>query len=132
MFEESVFQNVQGLYMDRGYLYSTIEPLFTPAGLDELDVHFSITENNEVFIRNINIYGNDKTRENVIRRELDVYPGDLFRRTLLMRSMRKLHVLNYFDPTTLSPNVVPVDEDEIDLDISLVEKSSDKASLHNS
>ena len=130
MFEESVFQNVQGLYMDRGYLYSSIEPLFTPAGSDELDVHFSITENNEVFIRNINIYGNDKTRENVIRRELDVYPGDLFRRTLLMRSMRKLHVLNYFDPTTLSPNVVPVDEDEIDLDISLVEKSSDKASAN--
>ena len=79
------------------------------------------------YIRNINIYGNDKTRENVIRRELDVFPGDLFRRTLLQRSMRKLNVLNYFDPTSLSPNVVPVDEDEIDLDITLAEKSSDKA-----
>ena len=129
-FDESVFQDVQGLYMDRGYLYSSIEPFFTPVGDNEMDVHFSITENNEVYVRNINIYGNDKTRENVIRRELDVYPGDLFRRTLLMRSMRKLHVLNYFDPTTLSPNVVPVDEDEIDLDISLAEKSSDKASAN--
>lgn len=44
--------------------------------------------------------------------------------------MRKLNVLNYFDPTSLSPNVVPVDEDEIDLDITLAEKSSDKASAN--
>ena len=129
-FEEALYQKVQSLYMDRGYLYSSIEPFFTPAGEDSIDVHFSITENNEVFIRNINIYGNAKTRENVIRRELDVFPGDLFRRTLLQRSMRKLHVLNYFDPTSLNPNVVPVDEDEIDLDITLEEKSSDKASAN--
>ena len=129
-FEEAVFQNVQSLYMDRGYLYSSIEPFFIPVGDDSLDIHFSITENNKVYIRNINIYGNDKTRENVIRRELDVFPGDLFRRTLLQRSMRKLNVLNYFDPTSLSPNVVPVDEDEIDLDITLAEKSSDKASAN--
>ena len=130
VFEEAVYQNVQSLYMDRGYLYSSIEPSFTPIGDDSLDVHFSITENNQVYIRNINIYGNDKTRENVIRRELDVFPGDLFRRTLMMRSMQKLHVLNYFDPTSLSPNVVPVDEDEIDLDITLSEKSSDRASAN--
>ncbi|MEA1882356.1 MAG: outer membrane protein assembly factor BamA [Candidatus Marinimicrobia bacterium] len=129
-FEESLFQNVQSLYMDRGYLYSSIEPFFTPAGEDSIDVHFSVTENNKVYIRNINIYGNDKTHENVIRRELDVFPGDLFRRTLLQRSMRKLHVLNYFDPTSLNPNVVPFDEDEIDLDITLEEKSSDKASMN--
>ena len=44
--------------------------------------------------------------------------------------MQKLHVLNYFDPTSLSPNVVPVDEDEIDLDITLSEKSSDRASAN--
>ena len=44
--------------------------------------------------------------------------------------MRKLSVLNYFDPTSLSPNVIPVDEDEIDLDIALEEKSSDKASAN--
>jgi len=129
-FEEALYQNVQSLYMDRGYLYSSIEPFFTPVSEDSIDVHFSITENNKVYIRNINIYGNDKTRENVIRRELDVFPGDLFRRTLLQRSMRKLHILNYFDPTSLNPNVVPVDEDEIDLDISLAEKSSDKASAN--
>jgi len=129
-FDKAVFQDVQSLYMDRGYLYSNIEPFFTPVSNDSMDVHFSVTENNKVYVRNINIYGNSKTRENVIRRELDVFPGDLFRRTLLQTSMRKLHVLNYFDPTSLAPNVVPVDEDEIDLDITLEEKSSDRASAN--
>ena len=99
-FDKAVFQDVQSLYMDRGYLYSNIEPFFTPVSNDSMDVHFSVTENNKVYVRNINIYGNSKTRENVIRRELDVFPGDLFRRTLLQTSMRKLHVLNYFDPTS--------------------------------
>ena len=128
-FQEAL-QGVQSLYMDRGYLYSNIEPFFTPIGEDSINIHFSITENNQVYIRNINIYGNEKTRENVIRRELDVFPGDLFRRALMERSLRKLHVLNYFDPTSLSPNVVPIDDDEIDLDITLQEKSSDKASAN--
>ena len=127
---QEAFQGVQSLYMDRGYLYVNIEPFFTPVGEDSVNIHFSITENNQVYIRHINISGNEKTRENVIRRELDIFPGDLFRRALMERSIRKLHVLNYFDPTSLSPNVIPIDEDEIDLDITLQEKSSDKASAN--
>ena len=127
-FEEALYQHVQGLYMDRGYIYSQIEPRFTPVGDDSLDIHFLITENHQVRVRNIDIYGNTKTRENVIRRELRIYPGDVFNRTALQRSIRDLAILNYFDPTKLLPNVVPVDEDEVDLDISVEEKSSDKAS----
>ncbi len=125
-FEEALYQRVQRLYMDRGYIYSQIEPRFTPVGEDSLDVHFSITENHQVSIRHINIYGNDKTRENVIRRELRVFPGDIFNRTLLERSARDLFILNYFG--NIEPNVVPIDDDEIDLDITVEEKSSDKAS----
>jgi len=125
-FDEAIYQKVQGLYMDRGYIYSQIEPRFTPVGDDSLDIHFSITENHQVTVRNINIYGNDKTRENVIRRELRIYPGDIFNRSMLERSARDLFILNYFG--NIIPNVVPVDEDEIDLEISVEEKSSDKAS----
>ena len=99
-FDKAVYQDVQSLYMDRGYLYSNIEPFFTPTDNDSIDVHFSVTENNKVYVRNINIYGNSKTRENVIRRELDVFPGDLFRRTLLQTSMRKLlSLIHISEPT---------------------------------
>ena len=49
-FDKSVYQDVQSLYMDRGYLYSNIEPFFTPVGADSMDVHFSVTENNNCLL----------------------------------------------------------------------------------
>ncbi len=125
-FDEALYQRVQRLYMDRGYIYSQIEPRFTPVGEDSLDLHFSITENHQVSVRHINIFGNDKTRENVIRRELRIFPGDVFNRSMLERSARNLFILNYF--ANIEPNVVPVDDDEIDLEFLVEEKSSDKAS----
>ncbi len=127
-FNLAVYERTHGLYMDRGYIYSAIEPRFTPIGQDSLDIHFVITENHKVYIRNIYVEGNDKTRENVIRRELRVFPGDVFNRQLLQRSARELFILNYF--SNVIPDVIPVDEDEIDLEITVEEKSSDRANLN--
>jgi len=127
-FNIAVYERMHGLYMDRGYIYSNILPRFTPVGLDSLDIHFEMTENHKVYIRNIYILGNDKTRENVIRRQLHVFPGDVFNRHLLQRSARELFILNYF--SNVVPDVVPVDEDEIDLDITVEEKSSDRANMN--
>lgn len=127
-FNIAVYERMHGLYMDRGYIYSNVTPKFTPIGKDSLDIHFEITENHKVYIRNIYVLGNDKTRENVIRRELHVYPGDVFNRQLLQRSARELFILNYFG--NVVPDVVPVDEDEIDLEITVEEKSSDRANAN--
>lgn len=127
-FNIAVYERMHGLYMDRGYIYSNLTPKFTPIGKDSLDIHFEITENHKVYIRNIYVLGNDKTRENVIRRELHVYPGDVFNRQLLQRSARELFILNYFG--NVVPDVVPVDEDEIDLEITVEEKSSDRANAN--
>jgi outer membrane protein insertion porin family len=124
-FTSAVFEDVHGLYMDKGYIYSTIEPQFTPVGKDSLDVHFNITENHQVYVRNIDIAGNTKTRENVIRREMKIMPGDIFNRELLMRSAREIWILNYF--ADVRPDVVPVDDDKIDLLVTVEEKSSDQA-----
>lgn len=124
-FTTAVFEHVHGLYMDKGYIYSTIEPQFIPAREDSLDVHFKITENHQVSVRNIDIAGNTKTRENVIRREMKIMPGDIFNRDLLMRSAREIWILNYF--ADVRPDVIPVDDDEIDLLVTVEEKSSDQA-----
>ena len=59
-FEKAVNERVHALYMDRGYIYSAINPLFTPVGEDSLDVHFSITENHQVSVRKLKITGNDR------------------------------------------------------------------------
>ncbi|SVC88445.1 uncharacterized protein METZ01_LOCUS341299, partial [marine metagenome] len=95
-FNLAVYERMQGLYMDRGYIYSQIDPQVTPVGEDSLSVHFFITENNKVFVRNILISGNTKTRENVVRRELKLFPGDVFNRNKLIRSQREVWILNYF------------------------------------
>lgn len=127
-FQIAVYERVQSLYMDKGYIYSQIVPQITPAGEDSLDIHFVITENHKVYVRNINISGNTKTHENVIRRELKIYPGDIFNRGKLIRSQREVWILNYF--SNVLPDVIPVDEDEIDLEITVEEKSSDQANVN--
>lgn len=124
-FQKAVFERMHGLYMDRGYIYSRIDPQIIPLGEDSLDVHFVITENQQVTVRRIHITGNSKTRENVIRREMKIMPDDIFSRELLMRTAREIMILNYF--SDVRPDVIPLDEDEIDLLITVEEKSSDEA-----
>jgi len=127
-FQMAVYERVQSLYMDKGYIYSQIIPQITPVGEDSLDIHFVVVENHKVYVRNINILGNTKTHENVIRRELKIYPGDIFNREKLIRSQREVWILNYFG--NVLPDVVPVDEDEVDLEITVEEKSSDQANVN--
>ena len=127
-FNLAVFDRVQGLYMDRGYIYSRIEPEITPVGEDSLDIHFVLTENHKVYINHIAIKGNTRTRENVIRRQLRVFPGDVFNRGRLMRSHREVMMLNFF--ANVVPDVVPVSEDKVDLEIIVEEKPAGQANAN--
>ena len=124
-FEKGVYDRVNGLYMDRGYLYVQIMPREIPVAEDTVDVHFTIAEGQQVRVRSIHIVGNSKTKEKVIRRELKILPGDVFSRSKLIRSQREVFVLNYF--SNVVPEVLPVDEDEIDLEIRVEEKQTDVA-----
>ena len=127
-FNKAVFDRVQGLYMDRGYIYSRIDPEITPVGDDSLDIHFVITENHKVYINHIVIKGNTRTRENVIRRQLRVFPGDVFNRERLMRSQREVWMLNFF--ANVVPDVIPVAEDKVDLEITVEEKPAGQANAN--
>lgn len=127
-FNAALFDRVQGLYMDRGYIYSRIDPAITPVGEDSLDIHFVVTENHKVYINHIAIKGNTRTRENVIRRQLRVFPGDVFNRERLMRSHREVMMLNYF--ANVVPDVVPVAEDKVDLEITVEEKPAGQANAN--
>lgn len=126
--QKGVYERAQALYMDRGYIYSNIIPEVTPIGEDSLDINFAVVENQKVYIRNINITGNTRTRENVIRRALRIYPGDVFSREKLIRSQREVWILNYFG--NVIPDVKPVDDTNVDLEITVEEKSSERANLN--
>ena len=126
-FEMAVARRVQPIYMNEGYLYSRVEPVEYPVGKDSLDVVFNIVENHKVAVRFINVTGNDKTRDYVIRRELRINPGETFSYAKLERSQRDVWILNFFE--NVVPDVLPVDEDEVDLNFTVTERSTDRANL---
>ncbi|HEX9934959.1 MAG TPA: outer membrane protein assembly factor BamA, partial [bacterium] len=126
-FEKSLQEKIGGAYYDLGYIYASITPQENIRGLDTVDVHFLINENNPVRIRRILITGNTRTKDRVILRELRIRPGDVFSKELLMRSHRELMMLNYFGNVT--PDVVPIDESNLDLSFKLEEKSTDTANM---
>lgn len=125
---EKTLENVYTLYQDKGYFYAVVEPTVTSGAGDALDISFVITEGERAHIRRIDITGNTRTCDNVIRRELTVYPGDLFQRTALMRSMRNIFYLNYFNDVVPDFRPVPESQD-VDLVMQVDEKTTGRAGL---
>jgi len=126
-FQLGIYQGIYPLYRDGGYFYIQVEPQVEPIGKDSLNVKFSIMENQKVKIRKIHIAGNNYTNENVIRRYLKIFPGEIFSQTKFENSARDIFILNYFE--NVIPNYLPYDEDEIDLIYEVIEKRSGVAQL---
>jgi len=125
--DEALQKRLGGLYYDRGYIYANIDPVETIDAGNEIDIHFSITEGKQAKINEIKIVGNTRTKEKVIRRELRVFPGDTFSRALLERSQREVWMLNYFG--NVEPRVNPLNEEKVDLEFKVEEKSTDTANM---
>ena len=123
----SISENVNPLYMDDGYFHFQAIPKITPISKDSLDINFLISEGELVTVRKIIISGNAKTYENVVRRELMIYPGDTFSRKKLLDSYRDIFMLNFFND--VAPNVIPVGDDEIDILFDVDEKEAGQANF---
>jgi outer membrane protein insertion porin family len=122
--------DISGLYMDDGYLFFRVEPVEMAVYNDTIDHEIRIVEGPQARIKNVNISGNEKTKDYVIRRELRTVPGELFSRADLIRSQRELANLQFFNQETIDPGVVPNSEDgTVDINWKLEEKSSDQLEL---
>jgi outer membrane protein insertion porin family len=117
--------DVSSLYLDNGYLRFSLEPRETRVAEDSVDINIKVYELNQYRIGHVAIKGNTKTHERVIRRELFTRPGDYFSRAAIIRSLRQLQVLNYFNPEKLKPDYAIVDDKTVDLAYEVEEKSSD-------
>ena len=129
-FEKNLQRNddendVSSLYSDNGYLWFQAEPEQLVVPGDSLDIVIHIREHNQFRIGRVNISGNTKTYEKVIRRVLLSKPGDYFSRQRIISSIRELSQLNYFNPEKIKPDVHPVDDKTVDLEYAVEEKSSD-------
>ncbi|RYU83745.1 outer membrane protein assembly factor BamA [Hymenobacter persicinus] len=123
-------QDVTSLYMNDGYLFFQIDPVETKVEGDSIDIEMRISEGVQARIKEINIAGNTKTSDHVLRRELQTLPGDKFNRELLIRSQRQIATLGYFDPEKIGMNPVPNQNDgTVDINYTVVEKPSDQITL---
>lgn len=127
IFNETQFTDIQlaisSLYWDRGYIYNSVTPVKTRKGTD-IDVDLEITEGTPAHINEVNITGNTKTAERVIRRELVIYPGDIFSRPKMIRSLREVFNLGFFaGPPEV--NTPPANQEgDIDINLRVQEKQT--------
>lgn len=99
--EQAVYEDssrIREVYMDKGYIFSQIEPFSTfNSKTEKVDVAYTIKENQIAYIEDISIRGNIKTKDKVIRRELRVYPGDRFDGKKVRKSKERLENLGFFE-----------------------------------
>lgn len=114
--------SISELYSENGYAAATITPDLIPDENAKLvKVSLRIDEGDKYHIGKIEISGNTKTRDKVIRREVRLDEGDVFNSKLLRRSYERINNLNFFDNVDIKPKPRP-EEKLVDLDIKVKER----------
>lgn len=133
--EQKLYMNPNGydissLYLDDGYLFFQVHEQESNIHNDTIDFDIMMYEGKQATINKITIKGNDKTNDNVIYREIKTKPGQLFRRSDIIRTQRELAQLGYFDPEKFNPVPTPNPADgTVDIEYNLEEKPSDQIEL---
>jgi outer membrane protein insertion porin family len=118
-------QKLNDLYKDAGFAYVNVQPLTNIDSQKRIvDVTFEVQKGNPVYFGKINIRGNTKTRDKVIRRELRVFEGDLYNQSRLDRSKRLVQALGYFEKVELSTKAQEGNPDKIDVNIEVAERAT--------
>ena len=123
--------DVTSLYQNFGYLFSTINPVEVSAVNDTINFEIRIIEGKETFLDHVTVDGNDKTNDHVIFRELRTRPGQKYNKSDIIRSIRELGQLGFFDAEQIKPDIVNAKPNEgtVDLAYTLVESGSSQIEL---
>jgi outer membrane protein insertion porin family len=95
---------VADAYGSGGYVDTLIVPEGAPAGPGRIDVHYKIEEGDRFFVQRINVVGNTRTKDKVIRREVLIAPGDVFNTVRVDVSKKRLDNLGYFSKVETYPD----------------------------
>ncbi|MDF2754565.1 MAG: putative outer membrane protein assembly factor YaeT [Nitrospira sp.] len=116
------------LYGSKGYAFAEVIPNVNPNPEERTaTIILNIKEGEMMRIRQINVHGNDKTKDNVIRRELRVDEQDVIDTPSLKRSFQRLNNLNFFETVEILPQ--QVDADKVDLNVRVKEKPTGQFSI---
>lgn len=123
--------DVTSLYQNNGYLFSSINPVEVSAANDTINFEIRIVEGKETFLNHVTVTGNDKTNDHVVFRELRTRPGQKYNKSDIIRSIRELGQLGFFDAEQIKPDIVnpKPNEGTVDLAYSLVESGSSQIEL---
>ncbi len=118
-------QAAYALYAEEGYLYVGIEPTEIVRDSNHVDVAFQVNEGPPSHVRQVIVTGNSYTKENVIRREIFLHEGDLFRRSRLMDSQQAVFRLGYFQDVGV--DFQGADSSDVDVLLKIKEKQTGTA-----
>jgi outer membrane protein insertion porin family len=115
---------ITDLYADQGYAYANVSPLSrVDDATKTVDLALEIEQGPQVSVERINIAGNVKTRDKVIRREMKVVEGDLFNATALKRSKARINNLGYFEAVDLTTSEGS-DQNHVNIDVNVKERAT--------
>lgn len=117
--------DIYSLYQNIGYVFFQAFPTITKVGEDSLDIHFDIYEDEVATIRQVSFSGNTQTHDDVVRRTLRTIPGNTYSRQAIIRSVRELSTLGYFNPENIAPDIIPDPQNKtVDVSYELDESQS--------
>ncbi len=124
-------EDITNLYQNNGYLFSKINAVEVKTVNDTIDFEIRITEGPIAYFNKIYVTGNDKTNDHVIYRELRTKPGNKYSKEELVRTIREIGQLGFFDPEAIKPEFRNVDPGAgtVDIEYQLVEKGSSQVEL---
>lgn len=129
-FDENVSINkdntdINSLYQNIGYLFFQAVPSIKKVADDSLDIHFELYEDEVATIQDVTFSGNTRTHDDVVRRTLRTVPGMTYSRQAIIRTIRELGTLGYFDPQNIEPDILPNRQDKtVDINYRLDDTQS--------
>ena len=123
--------DITNLYQNSGYLFSNINAVEVSAENDTINFEIRITEGKLASFNKITVVGNDKTNDHVIFRELRTKPGELYSKDKVVRTVRELGQLGFFDAEQINPDFKNVDPNAgtVDIEFGLVESGASQIEL---
>lgn len=123
--------DLTNLYQNNGYLFSTINPVEVSADGNVIDMEIRISEGKPAYFNNVTVNGNDKTNDRVIYRELRTKPGQLYSKANVVRTIRELGQLGFFDAQQLTPDIKNPNPNDgtVDVNYTVVERGASQIEL---
>jgi len=124
-------EDITNLYQNNGYLFSNINAVEVSAENDTINFEIRINEGKLANFNKISVVGNNRTNDHVIYRELRTKPGELYSKDKVVRTVRELGQLGFFDAENIQPDFKNVNPNEgtVDIEFGVEETSGSQIEL---